>query len=74
MGKLPYLLFLKNSFNSSLFEYPFISFLLAIYTRYMPFMVKEKKNFLTELFALIYSINLFKPTITLDCADVILIT
>lgn len=35
---------------------------------------KEKKNFLIELFALIYSLNLFKPTITLDCADVILIT
>lgn len=35
---------------------------------------KRKKNFLIELFALIYSLNLFKPTITLDCADVILIT
>lgn len=35
---------------------------------------KEKKTFLIELFALIYSLNLFKPTITLDCADVILIT
>lgn len=35
---------------------------------------KERKNFLIELFALIYSLNLFKPTITLDCADVILIT
>lgn len=54
-------------------------FPLAIYERYFDFKYaiygeREKKNFLTELFALIYFLNLFKPTITLDCADVILIT